>query len=182
MKPPEQIEIEVNKINLLWLLLGLSVFIALGIIFVVNHTELANPWSRHGNPLWILIVGIISIVFWTPAAFFVLRRILSNKPGLIINKSEVLVDYLNDKTISVAWSDIKDIRIVGVKKDKYIAFVVNNPQSYINKSTSSGAKRVMSTRYSEYGSPIAFPVSTLKKNVDDLHRLLIEKMKEYKQQ
>jgi len=176
MKQTNQIEIPVNKKSALVPLLIYIVMVGIGVFFIVNHSMLGSPTpTRHDNPLWILIAGIIAVLFFGCALLPLLRRILSKRAGLIINR-EGIIENSTGVPISVLWSDIQEI-----EKRNCLVVMTKNPQSYIDRVTNPYKKDVMVGKFQTFGSPIIIFADDLQMNFDDLHNLLLEKLKEYQE-
>ena len=179
MKQTDQIEISLNKKTLLPILFIYIVVITIGLFFIINYSVLGSTTpTRHGNPLWLLIVGIVAVLVIGYALLPLLRRLLSKKAGLIISR-EGIIDNMIDEVVSVSWSDIIDIKSKQIKKDSYIVIIVKNHQEYIDRVISSDRRYGMKFNYKTHGSPIVIFAKDLQMNFDDLHNLLLEKLREY---
>ena len=180
MTPINQVKIPMNKKMLIPRFLFLAISLGFGILCVVNPSLFAiEPPSRTNNVTSIFIGGLVIVVFATPMVLSLLRKILDNKPALIIGKEGITKEYLHKATF-VPWSDIQEIKKVPVKKDRWLAIIVKNPQDYIDRAFNSSQREELSLSHQACGSPIGFADGALKIKFDDLHNLLIEKMKEYK--
>jgi hypothetical protein len=62
---------------------------------------------------------------------------------------------------------------------KFLTFIVKNPQEYIAKIANPLKRKMLKMDCKSHGSPINISSNSLQMNFDDLHKLLIEKMKEY---
>lgn len=85
MTQSEQIEIPLSKTKILMTLLGSITFVGLGLWFLINPPKISNP--IFGNPTYILIVGLASILFFGFVAVTIFRKLSDKKPGLIIRVS-----------------------------------------------------------------------------------------------
>jgi len=63
---------------------------------------------------------------------------------------------------------------------KFLIFIVRNPQDYLDRVANPLKRNVMKMNYKTYGSPISISSNALQTNFDDLYKLLIKKMNEYK--
>lgn len=178
MRQKEQIEIQLSKTKMLLILLGSIAFVIIGIWFIINP-----PKSNHiifGNETVLFITGIVSILFFGLISIFVFRKFSDNKPGLIINSEGV---YDNSSGVAaglIPWNDIEEIQIAQVMNQQFLMLIVVNPNDYINKISNPIKRNAMRLNYKSYGSPISISSNALQTNFDELHLLLIEKMKEYK--
>ncbi|MFC5978977.1 STM3941 family protein [Flavobacterium salmonis] len=152
------------------------IFVIIGTWLVVNP-----PKSNHqifGNPMIIFISGISAIVFFGYTTFILLKKMPDNKPGLIIN-SEGIID--NSSGVSagiVLWKDIIEISTANVMNQKFLMFIVKNPEEYINRQNGIVKRKAMEINYKTYGSPISISANTLDTNFEELYKLLQRKFKE----
>jgi len=178
MTKDDQIEIPLSKQKMILTLLGAIVFVGLGIWLLINPPKISNPIL--GNPIIIFITGLASILFFGLVAVTIFRKFSNKKPGLIIN-SQGITD--NSSGISVGlipWTEIQEIKVLEVMNQKFLMFIVSNPQNYLDKATNPLKRNAMKMNYKSYGSPISISSHVLQTNFDDLQKLLIKKMKEYK--
>ena len=179
MTQTEQIEIPLSKKKILLLLFGAIAFVGFGVLFLTNPSMFINGVFR--SPTIIFIAGLASVLFFGLCAIVAFRKLFDTKIGLVINR-EGIID--NSSAVSaglVLWSDVQEIRTCSVASQKFLIFIVENPQDYIDKVSSPFKKRAMEMNYKTYGSPISISANSLQMNFNNLHNLLIEKMKEYKQ-
>jgi len=178
----EQIEILLSKKKIVLLLFGAIVFVVLGVFFVFYPTEIASSTSpRYRSPELVFIVGLVSILFFGLCAIIAFRKLFDKKAGLIINREGIIDNSSGVSVGLVLWSDIEEIKICNVMSQKFLMFIVRNPQDYIEKNTNQLKRKAAKMNYKTYGSPISISTNSLQTNFNNLHNLLIEKMKEYKQ-
>ena len=182
MKQISQIEIPFNKKRLLPALIFYAVCLGLGMLFVTNPSLIASdPPTHRNNPSVIFFGGLITVVLTTPCIISILRTLLVKKVGLYINQQGITKDYGNNATF-VPWAAIQEIKEVMVKKEKWLAIIVKDPQNYIDRAFNSSQKDELRMSFQACGSPVGFAEGTLKIDFEDLHQLLVEKIREYKQQ
>jgi hypothetical protein len=129
----QRIEIPLNKQKLILMLAGSIAFVAIGLWFVISPPVIENAYW--GSPVKMMTAGYASILFFGLCAVFILRKLPDNKPGLILDEGG-LTD--NSSAISVGkilWSDIENISVVEIHKQKIIKIYVKNPREYISKQT-----------------------------------------------
>ena len=178
MSEQNQIEIPLSKQKLYLMLFGSIIFVCIGIWLVTNPPKSNHP--IFGNPMIILISGISAITFFGFIAFTLIKKLPDNKPGLIIN-SEGIID--NSSGVSagiVSWKDIIEITTSNVMNQKFIMFIVKNPEEYINRQNGVIKRKAMEMKYKSYGSPISISANTLNTNFEELYKLLQRKFKENK--
>ncbi|RPD98247.1 hypothetical protein EGM88_06690 [Aureibaculum marinum] len=178
MNKKEQIEIPLSKNKLILTLLGSITFVAIGIWFLVNSSKTNSPILS--NETFIFIIGLIAILFFGFIAITVIRKLLDKKPGLIISKQGITDNSSGVSAGLIPWTDIQEIRALKIMNQKFLMFIVKNPQDYVDKVTNPIKRNAIKMNLKSYGSPISISANSLKTNFDNLHRLLLEKMTEYK--
>ncbi len=178
MTQDEQIEIPLSKQKMLLTLLGSIVFVGLGIWFLINPPRISNP--IFGNPTLIFIVGLASILFFGLVAVTIFRKFSDKKPGLIINRHGITDNSSGVSAGLIPWTDIQEIKISQVMSQKFLMFIVSNPQDYLDKVTNPLKRNAMKMNFKTYGSPISISSNALRTNFNELQKLLVEKMNEYK--
>lgn len=183
-KVNEQIEIPLSKVKITLLFFGALAFVALGLGFMISPPEInhSNRRAAFLNPVFLFFIGAISVLFFGFCAVFTFRKLLDKNPGIIINQKGFIDNSSGLSVGLVLWLDIQKIEIFTVNNQKFLMFILKNPQDYLNKATNKLKKKSMEINYKWYGSPICISANSLKTNTKDLHRLLTEKMKEYKKE
>jgi len=178
MTQDEQIQIPLSKQKMLLTLLGSIVFVGLGIWFLINPPRISNPIL--GNPTLIFILGLASILFFGLVAVTILRKFSDKKPGLIISRHGITDNSSGVSAGLILWTDIQEIKISQVMSQKFLMFIVSNPQDYLDKVTNPLKRNAMKMNYKTYGSPISISSNSLRINFNELQKILVEKMNEYK--
>lgn len=178
MTNEEQIEIPLSKTKMLLTLLGSIMFVGLGLWFLINPTKINNP--IFDNPTTIFIVGLVSIIFFGLAAVTIFRKFSDKKAGLIINREGIIDNSSGVSAGLISWTDIQEIKVSQVMNQKFLMIIVRNPQDYLDKVTNALKRNAMKINYKTYGSPISISSNALQANFDDLYKLLVEKMNEYR--
>ena len=174
----EQIEIPLSKNKMFLTLLGAIAFVGLGLWFLINPPK-SNHWLL-GNPTLIFIIGLASILFFGLVAVTIFRKFSDKKPGLIISKQGITDNSSGVSAGLIPWTDIQEIKMSQVMSQKFLMFIVSNPQDYLDKVTNPLKRNAMKMNYKTYGSPISISSNALKTNFDELQKLLEYKMNEYK--
>jgi hypothetical protein len=174
----EQIEIPLSKTKMTMTFLRSLIFVGLGLWMLTNPPK-SNHWL-FGNPTLIFIIGLASVIFFGLVAVTMFRKFSDKKPGLTISKQGITDNSSGVSAGLIPWADIQEIKISQVMSQKFLMFIVNNPQDYLDKVTNPLRRNAMKMNYKRYGSPISISSNALKTNFNDLHKLLIEKMNEYK--
>lgn len=178
MTQSEKIEIPLSKTKMLMTLLGSIAFVGIGLWFLINPPKINNPFF--GNPAYIFIVGLASFLFFGFVAVTIFRKLSDTKPGLIISRQGIIDNSSSVSAGLIPWGDINEIKFLQVMNQKFLMFIVSNPQDYLDKVTNPFKRNAMKINYKTFGSPISISSNALQTNFDDLQKLLLEKMKEYK--
>lgn len=178
MTQNEQIEIALSKKKMTLTVLGSIIFVALGLWFLIKPPKINNP--IFGNPTLIFIVGLASVIFFGFVAVTIFRKFSDKKPGLVISRQGIIDNSSGVSAGLIHWTDIQEIKVSQVMNQKFLMFLVRNPQDYLNKETNPLKRNAMKMNFKTYGSPISISSNALQTNFDNLHKLLIEKMNEYK--
>ena len=176
----QQIEIQLSKIKLLLILVGSLTFVGLGLWLVISQPKFHNE-SSTVDLIKLFIVGWVSIIFFGLCTVVFIRKLADNRPGLIIDDLG-----LNDNSSGVAggqilWTDITDISVLKIHRQKFIMLRVKNPQDYINRQTNKFKRKVMEINFNKFGSPIGISSNGLKISFADLHKLLVDNFDAAKQ-
>ncbi len=179
----EQVEIPLSKVKIALLFLGASAFLVIGLWLMISSPEVnhSNRRAAFFNPVFLFFTGSVSVLFFGFCAVYTFKKLFDIKPGLIINQKG-LIDNSSGSTGLILWSEIQKIEIFTVNNQKFIRFILKDPQNYLNKITDKLKRKGMEINYKWYGSPISISANSLKTDTEDPHRLLIEKMKEDKKE
>ena len=175
----QKIEIALSKKKIFLMLLGALAFVAIGLYFVISPPTIAN--SYRGNPTKIAIAGYASILFFGLCAFVLIKKLPDNKPGLIIDQTGLTDNSSGVSAGQILWSDIEDISVLEIHRQKIIMLQVRNPQDYIDKQTSGFKRKMMQMNYKMYGTPLSITSNGLKVSFDELLSTLTDKLKETQQ-
>ena len=176
MKTEQRIEIPLSKSKIIKMLIGASIFVAIGLQFVIASPEIKN--SYWGNPTRLAIVGYTSILLFGLCAGFFIRKLPDNKPGLIIDNTG-LVD--NSGALSagqILWQDIVNISVLEMHKQKLLMLEVKNPQEYIDKQNGLLKRKGMELNHKMYGTPLSITTNGLKIPFEELYTLVSKKLQE----
>jgi len=174
----QKIEIPLSKKKMTLTLLGSIIFVGLGTWFLINPPKINNP--IFGNPTVIFIAGLASILFFGLVAVTVFRKLSDKTAGLIINRQGIIDNSSGVSAGLILWTDIEEIKIYQVASQKFMMFIVKNPQEYLDKTTGLLKRKGMEMNYRSYGSPISISANSLQTNFDELYNLLTEKLKKHK--
>ena len=168
----DKIEIQLSKTKILLLLLGATVFVVLGILFILNPEQFES--TRFRNPEMIRIAGIASVTFFGLCLVFIARKLLDKKAGLTIDQNGI-TDNSNATSVGlIEWNDITDIGTVHVASTKILMLETDKPEKYIGRAKNIISKRAMKANHKMYGSPLSIISNSLKIKYDDLEKLIRE--------
>ena len=174
----QAIEIPLNKSKIVMMLVGSLIFVIIGFWFVIAPPEIDN--SFWGDPTKLTIIGAASILFFGLCAYFFGRKLPDNKPGLIIDETGLIDNSGGFAAGNILWSDIQDISVLQIQKQKMIMIYVKNPQDYIDRQTSFLKRKGMQLNYKSYGTPISITSASLKTSFDELYETITSKFHEKK--
>jgi len=182
-KLDEQIEIPLSKLKIALMLIGSVIIFALGFWMVLHVPSLnTRGFKRYflGNPMFFLIVGIALGLFSGLLITILVRKLLDKKPGLIINKHGITDNSSGLSGGLILWSEIEKIIVVTANRQKFIMFILSNPQDYLSKVKNIYKRKGMQLNYKIYNAPIGISANSLQISSDKLYKLLLNKMEEYK--
>ncbi len=173
-----QIEIALSKSKMLFAILGSLVFVGFGVWFLVSPPTIDNP--LFGNPTTIFIIGLASVLFFGLTTVLIFKKLFDKSPGLIVNN-----EGISDNSSAVAagfipWEDVKEIKVTNVFNQKILVLIVNNPESYFKNVKNKIKRNSMKMNYKTYGSPIGIVANALQIDFNNLHKMISEKLGEYK--
>ncbi|WP_421754628.1 STM3941 family protein [Croceimicrobium sp.] len=168
----DRIEIQLSKTKILLLLIGASVFVVLGVLFIMNPEQFKSLLFRNAET--IRIAGIAAIAFFGLCLVFIARKLFDKKVGLTIDQNGI-TDNSNATSVGlIEWDDITDIGIVQVASTKILMLQTDKPDKYIDKAKNGISKRAMKANNKMYGSPLSIISNSLKIKNDDLEKLIRE--------
>lgn len=165
-----QIEIPLSKKKLTLMLIGSIGFVAAGLWFVINPATISNPFF--GNPTVIFVTGIASIIFFGLCAVYIARKLPDNKPGLIIDNIGLTDNSSGVSAGQILWSDIENISVIEIHRQKLIMLHVKNPLVYIDKQTSGFKRKMMQMNFNMYKTPLSITSNSLQIKFDELLNIL----------
>ena len=164
------IEIPLSKKKLLLMLAGSVGFILIGFRFIIDPPKISNPYF--GDPTLLLLLGIVSILFFGICAVYIARKLPDNKAGLIIDSSGLIDNSSGVSAGRILWSDIQDISVIEIHRQKLIMLQVKNPQDYIDRQKSRFKRKMMQMNFNMYGTPLSITSNSLKIEFNELINIL----------
>jgi hypothetical protein len=175
-------EIPLSKSKLIKLLVFGIVFLLVGTWLIIKQPQISNPFFN--NTIIKNLVAYGGALIGLLAIFYTTKKLLNNKPGLIIDE-EGLTENMSVFSFGlIPWSDITEIYESSVQasiasKQKFITIVVKDPGKYVSRETNSIKKKLLSLNEKNYGSPIHISTNTLKIDHDELLLLLTREFAKY---
>lgn len=123
--PERLIAIPLSKKKLLLTLLGAIGFVIIGFWFVLKPPAISNP--VFGNPTVLFVLGLASILFFGLVAVIVVRKLVDNTPGLLINAEGFRDNSSGVSAGFVRWLDVEAIDVNQVVNQKFLMVIVRNP-------------------------------------------------------
>lgn len=161
--------IPLSKGKLLLSSLGAFAFVAIGFWFVLD------PPSRTGSSMesvLIMVLGLVSILFFGGIALLVIRKLFDQRPGLVIDERGLMDNSGGLSAGQILWKDIEDISVLKIQRQRLILILVNNPQDYIDRQSNGWKRKLMAMNYRQYGTPVSISSNGLKISFDELLEML----------
>jgi hypothetical protein len=141
------------------LLCGALVFVAF------DCWLLMPPYTNTGFDEF-LFAGL-GLPFFGLAALFILSRLLSRKPALVIDASGITDNGSLVAAGFIPWSDFADAGIASVGKTRFLGIRLRDPDAYLARS--NALKRfLVQINMQLCGYPCNIPVTTLPCTVEEL--------------
>ena len=168
-----QIVIPLSKKKLTLIVIGSIIFVVLGILVVMNPEKYISIVMR--SPTIIFIVGVASILFFGLCFVFLVKKLADNSPGLIISKEGILDNSSGVSAGQILWTDIENISVTEIHRQKLILLQIKNPQAFIDKQKSWFKRKLMVMNFKMYGTPVSITSNGLKISSDELLSKLTSK-------
>jgi len=179
MTKSKPIEIQLSKFKLSLMIIGSLIFVTAG-VWLIWHVAV-TPASHFRRFYFGLIVGSVSILFFGLAAVYLFKKLLDNKPGLIIC-DDGIIDNSGALSIGfIPWTDVVEIHEVFMGRQIFIIVEIINPLEYIDRQENTLKRRWMKANYKLYRSVIGITANGLKCNHNELLNLLDSTFRKFKE-
>jgi hypothetical protein len=175
MNKTDEIIIPLSKSKLTLLMLGSIIFVGAGLWFLISPPEIKHP--IFGNSTLIFSAGLASIIFFGLMTFFYAKKLPDNKPGLIIGTDGIIDNSSGIAAGLIKWTDLENISVIEIHRQKLIMLFVKNPQDYIDRQTNGFQRKAMQMNYKMYKTPLSITSNGLKCNFSELLELLESNLK-----
>lgn len=166
----KQIVIKLSKQKLTLMFIGSLIFVGLGLLFIIYPTKFKS--SIFYSYSIIFIVGLLSILFFGSVVFFIFKKLNDKKPGLIITENGIIDNSSGVAAGQIFWNDVSAIKIVEIFNQKFLMFIVDNPDQYINRQTNPIKRKAMEVNFKHFGSPISISSNGLICNFQELKNIV----------
>ncbi len=158
-------------------LLGSFLFVILGIWLVVKHQEIDSIFLKF--PLTILIVGIISILFFGFLSIIAIKKLSSQTDKLIISAEGITNNSWDIGVQFIPWKQIKSITEASIANQNFVIIVMKNPEKFIASQKNKLIRKAMSMNYRFFGAVINLSANNLETTHKELKKILVQKLTEY---
>jgi hypothetical protein len=176
MTTQQRIEVPLSKSKIISMLIGAVTFVFIGFWFVIAPPQIGN--SYWGNPTKITIAGYASIIFFGLCSVALILKLPDTKPGLILDDTGLTDNSSGLSAGHILWTDIENISVLEIHKQKLLMLEVKNPQDYIDRQNSLFKRKSMELNYKIYGTPLSITTNGLKVPFQELLTLITQKFQE----
>lgn len=173
------IEIPVSKSKTIWPLVISTIFVLIGVFFVIDPTRFLTFWAQ--SPVIISVLGYISILFFGFGVFVFISRLFQTRPGLIITDKGLMYDTKDNVDGFIDWSRITNISIIKINRQQLIMVHVDNPDEFIKSQQKAIKRKLMTFNQNNYGAPIGLTASGFATSTDSLFQLITDRLTKYRQ-
>lgn len=161
----QPLEIPLSKKKMLLLLLGSIAFVVAGFWLLLGT----------GFNLFSMALGGVAILFFGYCAVYIAHKLPEKEPGLILNE-QGLIDHSSAVSVGlIRWSDIVNLSVIEIHRQKIILLEVANPEEYIDCESDAMARQAMQMNQDLYGTPLCISANTLQISFDALFTMLLER-------
>lgn len=156
----ERIEIYSSKKKSIFLLIGSTAFVAIGVWLFLEEKK---------------FIGIASILFFGLGIFVCIKRLIKSEIALILTTEGLNVNPKKSLTEFIKWSDILGFEEIKIHSTRIVIIGVKNPNKWLDKETSTIRRMLMQFNIYNYNSPFNIAAAGLEISSNDL----IETLKKY---
>jgi hypothetical protein len=178
MNDEREIKIKLSKRKLTLLLVGSIIFVGLGVLLIINPAKFRD--SIFQNTTLVFGAGLLSILFFGFVGIFIFKKLCDKQFGLIITDEGIFDNSSAVSAGQIFWSDVSAIKVIEVFNQKFIMLIVEDPEQYIDRQTSTVKRKAMQMNFKNFGSPIGISANGLQCNFQELKNILEKKFTEFK--
>jgi hypothetical protein len=169
----DRVAISSSKVKLILLTIGALLFMAGGIwLFGVADTQ-----TRY-SPAFVKGVAVLATGFFGLCGLYGLPKIFDGSPGLVVDREGIIDNSSGVAAGRVTWQEIRDVQVLTVSGQQFLAVVVNNPEKYLGKGNIL-SRFFVNLNYKAYGTPIFISAQSLKGSFEDLEKHIQNFRKRY---
>lgn len=165
----EAIVVRASRNKTLLLLAPAIGVVALGLWLLLAEPEFIKDQSGYNNPLFIHGLGWTAVLFSGLGVLLAVWRLLSSKPGLILDKNGVKIFTVGQETF-LPWRDVTGLSIFKVRRNRMLVLHLRDPDEFI-QSIGKPRRPLARASFKLCGSPIAVSSSTMALSFADMHQL-----------
>ncbi|WP_392559943.1 STM3941 family protein [Orbus mooreae] len=173
----DKIEIALNRVRLLWAIIGSLCFVAVSfcLVFYANtFVPMMIPLPKPILIYLIVAIGCLGMITFSLFTFMALKTLFIKQNSLIIDEKGITQRDFG----LVEWRDITGLKTQVISSNKIILIYISNPQKYIQRlGRLSAFLAKVSLRF--YQTPLSIGTKSFKYNEDELINLLHDKLKQY---
>ncbi|MFN0252957.1 MAG: STM3941 family protein [Kofleriaceae bacterium] len=144
---------------------------SLGFVALSAWMMTLGETTRRGLPTE--VIGLVGIVFFGACLGFGVRMVFDRRPGFVL-REDGFEDYSSGVAVGfVPWGDIREIAVLRISGQRFIAVRVNNPEVYARRGTAI-QRMAHRANMKLCGTPVTISSNTLRISFDELVRLLEE--------
>ena len=160
--PEDRVVIASSKVKLILLTAGAFLFVVAGIwMFDVADTQ------RRYAPMYVRVMSVLAIGFFGLSGLYGLRKLFDGSPGLVLDREGIIVYASGIAAGRVAWREIRDIQVVSVSGQQFLAITVEDPEKFLMKGNVLG-RWFARMNHKAYGTPIFISSHSLTMKFEDL--------------
>lgn len=115
----QAVEISLSKRKLVISFLGCLVFVVAGAFFIYTPETFARKTAFRTETM-IIIVGILSILFFGMCGYFIAKKLFSKVPGLTVSNRGITDHSSAVGGRFVPWSDVSEVGKVRVFRQSFV--------------------------------------------------------------
>lgn len=173
-----RIEIALNKSRIFATLIGAFSFVAVGfvMIFFAAYSERMHPIEK----VLLVVVGLISILFFGFAGISISRKFTDPSPGLIIDEYGVTDNSSGLSSGFIHWENIAQVNSINMVNQQFVVIILYDPEEIIDHYTKTLSKMAARKNLQLSGSPVNISANSLKCSHDELLFLLQQHLTEFR--
>jgi hypothetical protein len=172
-----RIEISISKKKMIISLMGCLAFVLAGFLFVFQPATFAGKTMVSSGSM-IMVVGVLSILFFGLCGYFIAKKIFTRTPGLIIDEKGISDQSSGLDAGFIPWDDISGISTFKIFRQQFITVLLKDPQKYIDAESNAAKSKVMQANFRAAGTPYCISTNTLNIKFKALETLLSERLQQ----